>query len=87
MAIEIVCVIAPVLHNQDVPVPAVKLTEPPAQNVVADPAVMFAAGKVFTVTVVGIDVAEQPLALVIVTLYVPPVLTTIFCVVAPVLQR
>jgi hypothetical protein len=61
------CVVAPVFHNQDVPALAVRFTELPVQNVVADPAVMFAAGKAVAVTMVGVDVAEQPLLLVTVT--------------------
>ena len=60
--------VAPLFHNQDEPAVAVKFTDPPAQNVVADPAVMFAAGNAFTETVVCVDVAEQPFELVTVTL-------------------
>ena len=44
------CVVAPLFHSHDKPAEAVNVTEPPAQNVVGPPAVMFAAGKVFTVT-------------------------------------
>jgi hypothetical protein len=44
---------------------------PPAQNE-AKP-VMFAAGKVFIVTTKAADVKEQPLLLVIVTVYEPAV--------------
>lgn len=62
------CVVAPVFHNQDVPAPAVKFTDAPAQNIVEPLVVIAAVGKAFTVTVVGVDAAEQPLALVTVTL-------------------
>jgi hypothetical protein len=40
-----------------------------------------------TVTAVGADVAEHPLALVTVTLYDPAVVTVILCIVAPVLHK
>ncbi len=46
----------------------VSVTEPPAQKVVADPAVMVGVvGKGFTVTVVAAEVAEHPKAFVTVT--------------------
>lgn len=82
-----VCVVKPLLHNHAVPLPAVKLTDPPEQNVVAPLAVIVAVGKAFTVTVVEEDVAEHPLALVTVTLYVPLVETAIVCDVAPLLHN
>ena len=51
-----------------VAVAAVKVTDPPLQNVVGPSGVMVGDGNGFTVTTVGIDVAEQPFALVPVTL-------------------
>ena len=69
--------VAPLLHNHDVPALAVKFTVPPAQNVVAPPAVIVAVGNAFTVTVVNADVAEQPLALLTVTLNDPLLVTAI----------
>ena len=47
---------------------------------------MVAVGNAFTVTVVIAEVAEQPLAVVAVTLYVPLDATLIVDVVAPVLH-
>ena len=44
------------------------VTLPPAQNVVGPLAVIVAVGSALTVTVIGEDVAMQPLALVTVTL-------------------
>ena len=60
--------VAPVFHNQELPALAVKETDPPAQKVVAEPAVMIDTGKLFTVTVVIVEVDEQPCSLVTVTL-------------------
>ena len=60
--------VAPVFHNQDLPTLAVKETDPPVQKVVAEPEVMVDTGKLFTVTVVVVEVNEQPFALVTVTL-------------------
>ena len=60
--------VAPVFHNQELPALAERLTDPPVQKVVAEPAVMVANGKLFTVTVVIVEVDEQPFALVTVTL-------------------
>ena len=82
----IACVVAPLLHNQDAPADAVSTTDPPVQNVVGPPAVIVAAGNGFTVTAVAADVAEQPAALVTVTVYDPDALTVIDCVVAPLLH-
>ena len=71
----------------------VLLHEPVELNVVVDdtqtlavPVIAATAGKEFTVTVVAVDVALQPLELVTVTLYEPLVVTVILCVVAPVLH-
>ena len=60
------------------------MTEPPSQKD-SGPLALIAgvAGSALTVTVVGADVAEQPFALVTVTLYAPEALTVIDCVVAP----
>src|SRR6185436_18527608 len=66
---------------------AVSVTLLPAQNVVGPPAVIVALGSAFTVTVVGAEVALQPLASVTVTLYEPLALTLMDCVVAPFDQR
>ena len=60
--------VAPVFHNQELPALAERLTDPPVQKVVAEPAVMVAIGKPFIVTVVIVEVDEQPFSLVTVTL-------------------
>jgi hypothetical protein len=60
-------VVAPLLHNQDEPAEAVKVTLPPAQKVVAPDAEIEATGNGLTVTPAGEEVAEQPFALVTVT--------------------
>jgi hypothetical protein len=60
-------VVAPVDQRYELPLDAVSVTLPPAQNVVGPPAVMLAVGLAFAVTTVGEDVALQPLALVTVT--------------------
>jgi hypothetical protein len=54
------------------PAGAFNTTFPPVQNVVDPVAVILAVGKVFTVTTVADDVAEQPLT-VTVTVYDPAV--------------
>ena len=54
------CVVAPLLHNQVLPAEAVNTTLLPWQNVVVPPAVIFAAGIGFTVTVVAGEVLTQP---------------------------
>ena len=65
----------------------VKVTEPPAQNVVGPDAVIAGDGGYgYAVTVNGADVALQPFASLTVTVYVPgPTWTN--CVVSPVDQR
>ncbi len=65
------------------PALALRVTLPPAQNVVAPDAVMLAVGAGFTPTLTGADVAEQPFASVTVTVNVPLALTVIDGVVAP----
>jgi hypothetical protein len=79
-------VVAPVDQRYDEPLDAVSVTLPPAQKVVGPPAVMVAVGLALTVTVVADVVVLQPLAPVTVTLYEPPLLTSIDAVVAPVDQ-
>ena len=61
------CVVAPVDQRYDAPLDAVRVTLPPAQNVVGPPAVMLTAGFAFTVTAVADDVVLQPFAFVTVT--------------------
>jgi hypothetical protein len=61
-------VVAPVDQRYELPLDAVSVTLPPAQKVVGPPAVMLAVGLAFAVTTVGEDVAQQPFALVTVTL-------------------
>ena len=60
--------VAPVFHNQEFPALAERLTDPPVQKVVAEPAVMIDTGKLFIVTVLIVEVNEQPCSLVTVTL-------------------
>ena len=50
------------------------MTEPPVQRFNVPEAETVAAGGVFTVTTVAVEVAEQLLALVTVTVYEPAVL-------------
>jgi hypothetical protein len=57
-------VVAPVDQRYDVPLDAVSVTLPPAQNVVGPPTVIVAVGIALTVTAVGDDVALQPFAFV-----------------------
>ncbi len=60
------------------------VTLPPAQKVVGPDAVIVGvAGSGFTVTTVGADVAEQPLASVTWTVYEPLALTLTLCAVLP----
>ena len=58
------------------------VTEPPSQKVVGPLALIAAEGDGLTVTGVDAD-DEQPLALVIVTLYVPDAETAIDCELEP----
>ena len=62
------CVVAPFDQRYEEPFDAVKVTLPPAQNVVGPPAVIVAVGLALTVTAVGEDAALQPFAFVTVTL-------------------
>ena len=61
-------VVAPLDHAYEAPEDAVRVTEPPAQNVVGPEAVIEAVGSGLTVTAVAAEVAEQPFASVTVTL-------------------
>jgi hypothetical protein len=62
------CVVAPFDQRYDAAADAVSVTLPPAQNVVAPPAVMTGVAGAVTVTVVAALVALQPFAFVTVTL-------------------
>ncbi len=62
------CVVAPLDQRYADPPDAVRVTVPPAQNVVGPPVVMPALGLGLTVTALGTLVAWQPFALVTVTL-------------------
>jgi len=81
------CDVAPLLHKYDNPELAIKVTEPPIQKVVAPDAVIVTVGNVLTVTIVADDVAEQLLALATVTVYEPPAVIVVDCVVAPLLHK
>ncbi len=83
----IACVVAPFDQRYEEPLLAVRVTEPPAQNVVGPPGVTVAVGFALTVTAVAALVALQPFAFVTVTLKLPPALTAIDCVAAPFDQR
>ena len=61
----------------------VNVTLPPEQKVVGPPAVIVGVGLLLTVTAVADEVALQPFPSVIVTVYDPPALTVIPCVVWP----
>lgn len=77
--------VAPLLHDQELPAEAVSVTLPPWQNASGPPALIVAVGRGFTVTFVAGDVLVQP-EVVTVTVYAPLVFTLIDCVVAPLLQ-
>jgi hypothetical protein len=62
------CVVAPFDQRYELPLDAVSVTLPPAQNVVGPLAVMAALGSGLTVTVVAAEVALQAFAFVTVTL-------------------
>jgi hypothetical protein len=83
----IAAVLAPVDQRYDVPPEAVSVTLPPAQNVVGPDGVIVAVGSGLTVTVCDAGAEVQEFASVVVTVYVPLVLTVIAAVVAPVDQR
>ena len=68
-------------HKYDEPALAVRVTEPP-EGMFSDPlGVMVAVGSELTVTLVADEVAEHPEALVTLTVYEPPVVTLMVCVV------
>ncbi|MNE05540.1 hypothetical protein D3C80_981080 [compost metagenome] len=70
-------VVAPFDHVFPVADEEVKVTDPPAQNVVGPPAVIVGvAGSGLTVTVVAVEVAEQD-PFDTVTVYVPLAVTVI----------
>ena len=75
--------VAPFDHRYDVPLEAVRVTLPPAQNVVAPDAVIVAVGVGFTATLTAGAVPEQPVPSVTTTLYEPLADTVIDWVVAP----
>lgn len=54
-------VVSPLLHNHELPLLAVRVTDSPAQNVAGPPAVIVAAGKECTVMGATADVLRQPL--------------------------
>ncbi len=83
----IACVVAPVDQVFPVAELDVRVTDPPVQNVVAEPALIVGlAGIAFTVTTSASEVADVQPLVVTATVYVPAVLTVISCVVAPVDQ-
>ena len=65
---------------------AFNATLPPAQNVVEVAAVMVAVGRLFTVTVIAEDVAEQLLAFVTTNVYEPSVDAVFDAFVAPLIS-
>lgn len=80
------CVVAPLDQSHKAPADAVSVTEPPSQKVVGPEGAIVAAGSGLTVTAVAAEVVLQPAALVTVTEYEPPLMTSIDCDVAPVDQ-
>ena len=73
----IACVVAPFDQRYELEFGALSVTEPPTQNVVGPLRLITGiSGRVFTVTIVAAEVAVQPLAFAIVTLYVPLVVTS-----------
>src|SRR5471030_919368 len=81
-----VCVVAPVDQRFPVADDEVSVIVLPGQNEVG-PLMAGVAAAGLAVTANAVEVAEQPLALVAVTLYEPASETEIDCVVAPVDQR
>lgn len=79
-------VVAPVDQRFPVAAEEVSVTDPPAQNELA-PLMVGVVAAGFAVTAKAADVAEQPAALVAVTLKEPAAETVIDGVVAPVDQR
>jgi hypothetical protein len=65
---------------------AMRVTDPPVQNVVAPTFAIETAGRALTVTTTGAEVAEHPFAFVIVTEYEPVVVAVIAWVDSPVDQ-
>lgn len=82
------CVVSPVFQLLLELLLDVNTTLSPAQNVSGPDAVITGTcGNAFTVTVTGAEPEEQLDAFVTVTMYVPPVVTTILCVVSPVFHK
>jgi hypothetical protein len=82
------CVVAPVDQTLPVAADEVNVIVLPGQNDEGPLIVgVGGTGAALSVTTYGADVAVQPLASVTVTVYVPPAVTVIDCVVAPVDQR
>jgi hypothetical protein len=81
------CVVAPVDQRFPVTDDEVSVTVLPVQTSELPPLIVGVAGSGFEVTAKGAELAEQPSALVTLTLYEPATDTRIDCVVAPVDQR
>jgi Ni,Fe-hydrogenase III component G len=79
-------VVAAFDHRYPVPPEAVSVTDPPWQKVVGASGVITAVGREFTVTMM-LSVSVQTVALVTVTVYVPPVVIEIAAVVDELDQR
>ena len=84
--IAIDCVVAPVDQRLPVVEDDVRVIVPPAQDSEVGPVMVGVVAAGLAVTVNAAEVAEQPLALVAVTLYEPAAETVMDCVVAPVDQ-
>ena len=82
------CVVSPVFQMLLELLLDVNTTLSPAQNVSGpDVVITGTCGNAFTVTFTGAEFEEQLDAFVTVTIYVPPVVTTILCVVSPVFHK
>jgi len=82
------CVVSPVFQLLLVALLNVNTTLSPAQNVNGPDAVItVTCGRAFTVTITAAEPAEQPDTFVTVTLYAPPFVTTMDCVVSPVFHK
>ncbi len=66
MEVVVAAEVLPFDHRYPVPPDPVRVTEPPAQNVVGPPGVITATGRELTLTA-ALSVSLQPLALVTVT--------------------
>jgi hypothetical protein len=81
------CVVAPVDQRLPVGEEEVSVMVPPPHRSAAGPVIVGMRVAEATATTAGAEVAEQPLAFVTVSVYVPATDTVIDCVVAPVDQR